>query len=108
MDILVLGIDGNLGDLVYIAVYAALFDLQKPMITVYANENDSSPNFEVDPHKTEPFLKDMPVRLCLRISLFELSPGQFVADASQVCYSFHYLSINTKRLKKNAYFLPFQ
>ena len=81
MDVMVAGTDGNLGDLVYVAVYAALYGLQKPMVSVYTHEGTLEKAFEVDPHRTEPFV-NLAHLLQIRVTLFEVSSGVYVTDAS--------------------------
>lgn len=82
VDVIVAGTDGNLGDLIYVAVYAAMYDLQKPVLSVFTHEGTSAKTFEVDPHKTEKFVKNLPSLLHLRVTLYELAPNVFVTDAS--------------------------
>eukprot|EP00510_Aplanochytrium_minuta_P008201 CAMPEP_0184044674 /NCGR_PEP_ID=MMETSP0956-20121227/422_1 /TAXON_ID=627963 /ORGANISM="Aplanochytrium sp, Strain PBS07" /LENGTH=297 /DNA_ID=CAMNT_0026335753 /DNA_START=92 /DNA_END=985 /DNA_ORIENTATION=+ len=92
VDIVVEETDGNLEDLISLAAYSAIRDTRKPKVTVFKSEKNSAAtagaeyDFEVDadPLNAEPLIEGILEKICVRLTMFELSKGIFVADASEI------------------------
>mmetsp|Transcript_1429 Transcript_1429/g.1839 ORF Transcript_1429/g.1839 Transcript_1429/m.1839 type:complete len:295 (-) Transcript_1429:2032-2916(-) len=91
VDVVVLGSDGNLSDLISLAAYSALTDTKKPKVEILKSENrslDSGSDFDFDvdpnPYNAEPLVEKLSEKLCIRMTMFELVEGIFVADAAEI------------------------
>uniref|UniRef100_A0A7S2RE52 Ribosomal RNA-processing protein 42 n=1 Tax=Mucochytrium quahogii TaxID=96639 RepID=A0A7S2RE52_9STRA len=82
VDVVVLGSDGNLSDLVSLAVYSALTEARRPSVEKIATEDGEDFQIDPDPANTVGmpviFLESIPIR----ISLFDIG-GHMVADVSE-------------------------
>mmetsp|Transcript_14486 Transcript_14486/g.23480 ORF Transcript_14486/g.23480 Transcript_14486/m.23480 type:complete len:227 (+) Transcript_14486:21-701(+) len=88
LDVVVLGTDGNLPDLISLAAYAALSDARMPAIEVLDGESGNK-DFQVDsdPQGAKPLPRELLENMPIRISLYRVAKSMIVdvSEEEDIC-----------------------